>query len=320
MNYKDVAILYRTNQQGVELRNHLESQGIPVNVKGGLNLTDQKEVKDVLAFLAWIVNPDDAASLLRFCAFAKTGVGEHTVLSCYTSLKNSGLDPSLQSLKAFANASKSKRVKAMGYLVDHAIRIGNMQQDVYGCLTDVITTFNVMDICSKEDHKNPRQNTRHDNILALAQMAHNYQNTLEKFLDDIFLESTQEDPEDNKVTLLTMHKSKGLEFPTVFVYDCGDQTMPHKMAKTPEEVEQEKNLLYVALTRAKNKLYITSAKEKTDIITRDRVVNNTSPYITTIVPTIEKYGTVELVEPKKQEPKVNSGYNHAFHKFKNYRR
>lgn len=271
-DYHSFAVLYRTNAQSRVLEEMMMREGIPYQVFGGLKFYERKEIKDLLAYLRVIANPADTVSLRRIINVPKRGVGPGTLekveelaafrgISLYQALHDSlaaGIFTKKvqSSLAAFVDLIETLRQESaeMGvtYLVDRVLNES-------GYLAELLAENTV------------EAQSRIENLQEFRSVAKEYDNTepegnLTDFLLSMALVTSEEQGEEkgNAVTLMTLHSAKGLEFSVVFIAGMEEGVFPHSRAQTSdEELEEERRLCYVGITRAKERLYLTGAQVRT---------------------------------------------------------
>lgn len=269
-NWRDCAVLYRTNAQSNQIEYAFKRNGIPYRVVGGTRFFDRAEVKDMLAYLCVINEPSDDLRLLRILNVPARGIGAKTVesarfladqyhLSLYEVLKNAVSYPELE-------RSAAKLHQFIDLIEDMRRKRDTMPLDAfYEELLD--RTGYVRALEQKQTDENI---TRIENVSELKSNILNYMKendggTLFGFLDEIALytDIDQYDKSADCVVMMTMHSAKGLEFPTVFVVGAEEGIFPSaKCIGEPDEMEEERRLCYVAMTRAKKMLYFTAARQR----------------------------------------------------------
>ncbi|MDR0936248.1 MAG: UvrD-helicase domain-containing protein [Oscillospiraceae bacterium] len=273
-NYRDFAILYRTNAQSFNFENSFRRYNIPHRVYGGLRFFDRAEIKDMAAYLSVIVNPNDDLRLLRIINKPPRGIGERTIeiasqlafekgLSLFDVISNV---PSYHEL-AYSAVKLGQFVSVINGLIEKMAVFGNKLDMLYDELLE--DSGYLAMLSTKKELKNGEG--RRENILELKSTLLDYISrtgedaTLADYLNEISLYSNLEDGEDgdNTVTLMTIHSAKGLEFPTVFLVGAEENIFPSSRSiGEREEMEEERRLCYVALTRAKKKLWVLAAKSR----------------------------------------------------------
>jgi len=282
MSYRDMAVMYRTNSQSRVIEEQLARRGIPYRVYGGLRFYDRREIKDVLAYLRIIVNPDDDISLLRVINVPKRGIGQGTQEQLAVAARGRGRSimtalgeygPQGLGLTTRAERQVTKFLELYELLVEEA----RGEASALEVLDRVLEVTQYREAVLEEDAAIAE--TRLENLDELRKTAAQ-EESLESFLEHTALFSTiDEFMEDSAVTLMTVHMAKGLEFPAVFVVGLEDGVFPHMRALTnPSDVEEERRLLYVAMTRAKSRLFLSAARRRMSL--GGQVYNPRSRFLT----------------------------------------
>lgn len=272
MPYGDMAILYRTNAQSRVLEEGLIKKGIPYTMVGGVKFYDRKEIKDVLAYLRVMFNPFDDLSLLRIINIPKRSIGATTIgkLQEHATQMGNSIFITLSMLQQIPTI-KGKTVES---LEAFALLLFNLVSDMEGktplALLELILERSGY-LKSLEASTDPQDQTRVENIGELLNVAKEFSDanpdgTLEDFLEQIALVNDVDsyEEEDSKVTLMTLHAAKGLEFPIVFLCGLEEGLFPHnRTLMNPSEVEEERRLCYVGITRAERQLFISNATTRT---------------------------------------------------------
>ena len=275
--YSDYAILYRTNAQSRVLEEALRKRAVPYKIYGGLSFYQRKEVKDVLAYLRLIVNPSDEESFKRVINYPARGIGETTqnkVLACAHDHNVSALQVAQQPAQFALDVNKgaAKKLADFGAFID-GFRQLNGEKDAYAIAEQLVLESGIMrDILADQspDSLDRKENVQ-ELLNAINQFCEEKANAgetelrLEDFLSEVALLTDQdnEKPEDrNRVTLMTVHSAKGLEFKHVFIVGLEENLFPSAMCETAREIEEERRLLYVAITRAKSDCTISYAKSR----------------------------------------------------------
>ncbi len=270
-NYNQFAILYRTNAQSRSLEEACISHGIPYKIYGGLKFYDRKEIKDAIAYLKLIYNLNDSQSLKRIINVPKRSIGDTTI----------------KHLQDYADANDMSLYQA----ITDIDNIDTIQNRVKGKLTEFIKLIKyfqsiqsqyplrefIGEILDKsgyikelQNENTPEDETRIENLQELVNVASEFtpeepDNILGEFLAQVSLVSDLDNMEEitNNITLMTLHSAKGLEFPIVFLAGLEDSIFPHSRTfNSLTELEEERRLMYVGVTRAEEKLYLTSAKRR----------------------------------------------------------
>lgn len=260
-NYSDFAVLYRTNAQSYIFEKAFISAKIPYKIIGGVRFYDRKEVKDVLAILKLLINPHDRISLERVINNVLSGIGAASLQKILARLDISQniLDSSItESLTAKAKNSFS-RLQNFLATTDLAIAPSEI---VERC----VNYFHFEELL---DDGTPSGQDRYENLGMLINNAVAYE-SLEDFLADAALmSSADEETSKNSVTLMTLHAAKGLEFPVVFIVGMEDGLFPSQRVEDEKDIEEERRLAYVGMTRAREELYLTYAKSRFTFGSRD---------------------------------------------------
>ncbi len=268
--FKHFAVLYRTNAQSRSIEDALRRSGIPYVIIGGVAFYQRKEIKDVLAYLRLIVNPKDEESLLRVINYPARGIGETTIekLIEHSTKNNLSLFDIVQHpgpVLALADRAKNS-VSAFGMLVKKyaELRTQMSASEIARALVDELGILRLY-----KDEQTPESLGRWENIQELLSAITEFvdqnkeKGTLENFLEEVALVAAVDSlvDEKNAVTLMTLHAAKGLEFPVVFIAGMEEGLFPlYQVTPDPSELEEERRLCYVGITRAMKKLYITYAR------------------------------------------------------------
>lgn len=269
--YKDIAVLYRINAQSRMLEEELINAQIPYNIYGGLKFYDRKEIKDVMAYLRLISNPHDDISLKRIINVPKRNIGLKTVekIEIHANRTGSSL---IEALSDFENIDLSSRTKES--IRSFLSLIGSLKSmsELYSVaqLIDGVIVNSNYEKELQEDGEIEFQ-TRMENIAELKSVAEEFirsseDTTLEAFLSTVALSSDVDEYEENDdvVTLMTLHSSKGLEFPAVFICGMEEGIFPSSRSlQNDSQLEEERRLCYVGMTRAKEELFLSYASGRT---------------------------------------------------------
>ncbi len=272
-NYNQFAILYRTNNQSRALEEACMGAGIPYKIYGGIKFYDRAEVKDILAYLKLINNTEDSQCLRRIINVPKRGIGETTMK--YLSDFANERDISLYEAIKISDECEKLNAKTCAKLKDFATLIYRFSQAInsYSLKEFMSLLIEKTDYLSylQESYKDSDEYNDHKgNLQELVNVAEEFQpedetDKLSEFLQQVALVSDLDsmDEEANYVTLMTLHSAKGLEFPTVFIAGMDEGIFPsQRTLQTPSEIEEERRLMYVGITRAKEKLYLVSSKRR----------------------------------------------------------
>lgn len=264
-NYADCAILYRTNAQSRGLEEQFVRFGIPYKIVGGVRFYDRAEIKDIIAYLRLMYQPEDETSLRRIINVPGRGLGARSV-DKFFDFKNANGYSVDNALINIDNADLTPKAKsALREFADiiHSFRAESESITVAILLEKLIKR---LDFEKYLDDGTPQGEARKDNVRELLSVAKAYSEYgLSSFLEEVALVSDLDSlkNDQNSVTLMTMHAAKGLEFPVVFVPGMEESIFPHSRALYDQsEMEEERRLCYVAMTRAKEELYLISASTR----------------------------------------------------------
>ena len=263
--FKDFAVLYRTNAQSRSLEQAFIKEGLPYNIVGGTKFYDRKEIKDIISYLSLITNPNDNVALKRIINFPVRGIGEKSIslfedlstktnISMFQSLKNASdlnlRGKQLDSIKSFYNS-----INKFNGLLD--------ELDAKELIRVVLEEFNIQNYYKN----NPAEFDRYNNIQEFKafvdQFMESNNSSLREFLQEIslFTDIDNWDSKNNSITLMTVHAAKGLEFSKVMISGLEQGLFPLiRMDDTAEQLEEERRLFYVAVTRAMENVFIFNAR------------------------------------------------------------
>ncbi len=268
--FRDFAVLYRTNAQSRSLEEALRRGGIPYRVVGSLSFYQRKEIKDVLAYLRLLVNPHDAASLQRVINYPARGIGQRTLETLMDYARQHGLSlwQTLERVDVVGLPARAqKAVQAFHFLIArHAAQMDAMPVDEL--VRSLLQESGLFEELRREG--TPEALARWENMQELLNAIAEYvamageQATLSGFLQEVaLLTDLDEMPEDNRVTLMTLHASKGLEFPVVFITGLEEGLFPLAQAtQDRRDLEEERRLFYVGVTRAQRHLFLCYARSR----------------------------------------------------------
>ncbi len=262
----DFAILYRINAQSRSFEDQLRRIGLPYVIVGGVRFYERKEVKDILAYLRIVANPNDAVSLRRIINVPRRGIGPTTLgkLEALAAEKGVGL------LKAIKMAGKMEDLREgirekLGELHElfRSLMARLKDLDVHEVVQEVVERTGYLTKLMEENTVEAQ--TRAENVRELVTATEEFfmrdqDASLTGFLEEVSLMTSVDawDPASNAVTLMTLHSAKGLEFPVVFIAGLEEGLFPLSRAmESPEELEEERRLMYVGMTRAREKLFLS---------------------------------------------------------------
>lgn len=258
INLKDIAILYRTNAQSRTIENKFLERNIPYKIIGAYTYYNRKEIKDLISYLNIINNQKDDISFLRCINTPKRGIGKKAIEELEKRARNKG------SLFEYIESGKELEFKSMILsIIEKKDKISLTE------LVDLILTSSGM-IEEYKKENSPESLSRIENLNEFKSITKEFENltgnlSLEDFLSGISLLSDMENTKENKdaVSLMTMHSAKGLEFDVVFILGLEEDIFPHFNSSTDtSDLEEERRLFYVAITRSKKYLYLLNTKER----------------------------------------------------------
>lgn len=272
MRLGDMAVLYRTNTQSRVFEEMLIKSGISYNMVGGTKFYERKEIKDILAYLRVIFNPNDSLSLLRIINVPRRGIGDATLgrLQAYAA------ENGLHLFEVLSNAAAVPGLNSR--FVGKLDELSGIIFELMGEAEEVPVKQLIEDVMQRTGYleelqlsKNVQEQSRVDNLMELLSVAEDFakggeENTLENFLANVALVSDIDDAElgEDAVTLMTLHSAKGLEFPVVFLAGMEEGIFPHaRTLMDEEEIEEERRLCYVGITRAEKYLFMSNARIRT---------------------------------------------------------
>lgn len=273
--YQDFAILYRTNAQSRTMEETLVEANVPYQIVGGHKFYDRKEIKDIMAYLKLIANPSDSMSFNRIINVPKRGIGTASVarLTAFADQMGGGIYEAARNVE-LSDVSSAAARKILAFSDQLASVISFAQTNTVTDLTErVLEVFGYNKALKDEEAQGSLEAaTRLENLQEFLSVTKRFDDNYEEsedssrlsdFLAEVSLLSDQDDLEtDDKVTLMTLHAAKGLEFPVVFLIGMEDNLFPLGRAikdEDPNQLEEERRLAYVGITRAREELYLTSA-------------------------------------------------------------
>ena len=318
LNWGSFAILYRTNAQSRPFEDLLIQNNVPYNIVGGLKFYDRKEIKDALAYLRLLVNPDDTVSLLRIINTPRRGIGKTTINSLVDASQQLGVplweiisdETSATTMSGRAAKAVNKFVKMietakaqledntaaeiLNYIMEESGYIDNLKQqgtdEADNRVANVFELYNAI-VQFQEDN----EETSLEAFLSSAALASDLDN----------LDETQE-----KVSLMTLHSAKGLEFPIVFLVGIEQGLLPHsRTLNDPLEMEEERRLCYVGITRAQEQLFLTYTRERRLWGYREPAV--ASQFLTEIPEDLISSNIERATTYRRGQPRVESTNNNS---------
>lgn len=328
----DFAVLYRTNAQSRPFEEIFMQASLPYKVVGGLKFYDRMEIKDLVAYLRIVENPVDNISMKRIINTPKRGIGDATVekLSDFAERINGSLYDALEALSMLEIGRRPrKKLEDFKGLIDSLID-GKESRSLSEFIEFVASESGYIEDLERQN--NIEAQTRIDNIKEFLSGAVNYERenqevSLEDFLANVSLLSDVDKTEDsnNAITLMTLHSAKGLEFPVVFMVGMEENLFPGFRAidsGDDEEMEEERRLCYVGITRAEQELFITNARQRmiygmTKFHRPSRFIEEMEDFIE-VVDLREKKPSVH--KPLKSTPRTSLGLNNKYSMTNNNRK
>ena len=269
-NFSDFAILYRTNSQSRAIEDAFRRSGIPYNIVGGIRFYERKEVKDLVGYLSLILNPKDTISLRRVVNFPPRGIGLKTVDKCVKEAEKRKVEM-IEVLNSPENMGiRGKQADAL-----------NMFYNIISKYNELLPKLNAGELVRAlveesgikkyyHESSSPEDSERFENVLEFIKSVDDFMKrspdgSLSQFIEEVSLltDLDQWNDETNRVTMMTVHASKGLEFPVVFLTGLEDGLFPlYSSIDTKETLEEERRLFYVGVTRAMNKVYLMYANNR----------------------------------------------------------
>lgn len=280
-HYGDFAILYRTNSQSYTIERALLQQRIAYKIIGGVRFYDRKEVKDIIAYLRLIYQPSDRMSFSRIVNIPARGIGTTSLEKFFLWQSNSQMDILTALMNSEANDNITKRAKLS------LVNLGEILRDLQLKLEDSASPSEIIqDLIDKTGYRKyledgtPQADDRSANLGSLISDAASFA-SLPDFLEEVALMSSADSSSDkDNVTLMTIHAAKGLEFPVVFIVGMEEGIFPHSRVYESgnAELEEERRLCYVGMTRAREELYLCYAQSR--LLFGQRSYNPVSRFLT----------------------------------------
>ncbi len=276
------AILYRTNAQSRPFEEALRRQGIPYRVYGSLAFYQRREIKDVIAYLKVVVNPHDDVSLLRIINFPPRGIGQTTIdrLRVYATQRGISIWEAMRQVERVEGLSQRSRQAVQRFVaMIEALRTDLEKEDAYTMASRILQRSGIVDFWKQKQAQEPEARDRLEHIDSLMagikdfmehekELAPDEDDTtppLARFLQSISLMTDQDldDDQQDAVKLMTLHAAKGLEFDHVYIVGLEEGLLPSFLSlNSPEEIEEERRLFYVGITRARHTLTLSFAQER----------------------------------------------------------
>ena len=268
-SYDDMAVFYRVNNQSQFIENILIEEKMPYKIVGGLKFFERMEIKDILAYLKVLINHSDTNSLLRIINKPTRGIGQTSInkLNALANKQNKSFYSVLESIENF-DLPKSLKIKIKNFILlmtDFQEKKETM--DIYelaNYISDKIQYFSFLEKLPLAEREAKISNLNEFFNLLKQRTSSAPDLTIEEYLDELSLYTAVDSMNysDNKITLMTLHNAKGLEFPIVFIIGVEEGLLPHKNALERGTVDEERRLFYVGITRAKEKLFLFYVQER----------------------------------------------------------
>jgi DNA helicase-2/ATP-dependent DNA helicase PcrA len=274
LNWSDFAILYRTNAQSRIFEETFRRKNIPYKIYGGLSFYERKEIKDILAYFRMIINPDDEEALKRSINYPKRGIGDTTIQKIFELASTFNVTPwsILSDAGKYTEYFNSGTIKKLSMYVNfiNTLQINSGTMDAFAKGREIALGSGIMR--ELKEGKLPEEVSRYENLEELlnaikifteAAETNGEPSTLEAYMANVALltdQDTEKEDDRNKVTLMTMHSAKGLEFKHVYIVGMEDTLFPSPMSSgSARELEEERRLFYVAVTRAEKQATLSYA-------------------------------------------------------------
>ena len=270
-SYNDFAVFYRTNAQSRVLEDQLRARAIPYQIVGSLKFYERAEVKDIISYLRFILNPNDEISLRRILNSPKRGIGKTTIEKANRMSMASGR-PLYLSLEELARAGALPKKTSLAFL-DFQNKMNGIRRhskentsSLYDIYLQVLKDSQYLEKLEME--KTIESASRIENLDELGNAIEQFEEerkpgaTLEMFLEEMSLLSSESQPASSAVKMMTLHLSKGLEFDVVFITGCEEGLIPLIQNIEDMDIEEERRLAYVGITRARKKLFLSYAQSR----------------------------------------------------------
>ena len=265
-NFQQIAVLYRTNAQSRLLEEHLRRANVPVRLVGAVGFFERREIKDLLAYGRVAINPADSINLRRIVNTPPRGIGATTVARLVEHAQKSGITVFEAFRQAEQVISRPQQVQAFVRLLDELMEAA-FETGPAAFFERVLDETGFREALKQEQDGEERLQNVEELLRAARDWEEEEGGSLADFLDSVALTAKAEEPQgdapEEAVTLMTLHNAKGLEFPTVFLVGLEENLLPHRNSLNRlEDLEEERRLFYVGITRAQERLYLSYAEER----------------------------------------------------------
>ena len=265
-NFQQIAVLYRTNAQSRLLEEHLRRANVPVRLVGAVGFFERREIKDLLAYGRVAINPADSINLRRIVNTPPRGIGATTVARLVEHAQKSGITVFEAFRQAEQVISRPQQVQAFVRLLDELMEAA-FETGPAAFFERVLDETGFREALKQEQDGEDRLQNVEELLRAARDWEEEEGGSLADFLDSVALTARAEEPQGEvsteAVTLMTLHNAKGLEFPTVFLVGLEENLLPHRNSLNRlEDLEEERRLFYVGITRAQERLYLSYAEER----------------------------------------------------------
>lgn len=271
LSLNDIAVFYRINIQSRAIEEALRREKMPYKIVGGIEFYQRKEVKDLIAYLRVLINQNDEESLLRIMNYPQRGIGNTSIVKMIAFARKLNLSLFQTMARIFevieVKERIQKNVKQFKILLDKYVELKD-KLSISELTSSLVDDLGVLKMYKEEN--TPESMQRYENIMELLASIRQVEKEnpkikLEDFLGEVSLMTGVDmmNNMENSLTLMTIHSSKGLEFPVVFITGCEEDIFPlHRKFDSDAQIDEERRLFYVALTRAKKKVYVTYARSR----------------------------------------------------------
>lgn len=317
VSYDDIAVFYRTNSQSRAIEEELRSYRIPYQIIGGVKFYDRMEVKDLICYLRLVMNENDDVSFMRVLNIPTRGIGKVTEekIINFAHEKNISLMKASQEIidHGSLNAGTTKKLQGFVNVVQY-LRVQAQEQrpsDFVKFMIDHLQFIEYLKFEKPEDHPQRIENVNElVNVLAKFEKERGTEATLGQFLEEVALVSDIDelDAAQHSVKMMTLHVSKGLEYPYVFIVGFEDGLFPSRQSldsMNPEQMEEERRLCYVGMTRAKEKLFLSYARKR---MQWGQELSNTPSMFLKEIPSQYLESNSSIARPKTFQTKDSYGF------------